>query len=109
MRNRHCDFITVLHDGVCGSVESYACTDSLRLARILMRFALRFALLECFDDGGALWAAKIPRSCMQELSEQIERELPEVELAWSLIDSTTDMDWDEDMLDQMRNVSASRS
>lgn len=75
---------------------------------MLLRFALRFALVDYSQHAG-MWLAMIPRGSVQKLSEEIERELPHVELAWSLIEGTTDVAWHEDIVDHMRNVSASRT
>jgi len=65
----------VIHDGVCGSPESRARTQSQDLAKILLRLPERFAMLDACECGCSIWAAIVQRDRMSEVIRAVE-ELP---------------------------------
>lgn len=96
--------MVIIHDGVCGSPESYACTESRDLARILMRIPERFGLLDVCECGCPVWAAIVRRERVPELLQSVEDELDD---RYAVEEAETDIEWHEETVDHLANVSAS--
>ena len=98
--------LVVIHDGVCGNPESYACTSSQSLARILMRFPARFGLLDVCECGCSVWGAIVRREEVPAIVEAIEEEIGED----AIVDQAVmDAEWHEEQYDHLAKVSASRN
>jgi len=96
----------VIHDGVCGNPESYACTQSRTVARILMRFPERFGLLDVCECGCPMWGAIVRRDRVPTIVAAIDAELA---YSASVEEAETDVQWHEETCDHLAHQTMSRN